>query len=105
MAKPIILPCVYDDGKIFNIMLKNEDIRKEEIIMKIITLMDHFLKKEDKLDLFVTVYNILPISTEFGFIEFEPSAVNFEAKNICINKKGDLDFTCRNVFYIDFFFS
>ena len=89
-TKPIILPCVYDDGKIFNIMLKNEDIRKEEIIMKIITLMDHFLKKEDKLDLFVTVYNILPISTEFGFIEFVPDS------NTLYNIRESLLFSIQN---------
>ena len=54
-TKPIILPCQYDDDKTYNIMLKKEDIRKEAIIMKIIKLMDYFLKKEEDLDLYVTV--------------------------------------------------
>ena len=69
-TKPIILPCRYNSSDVFNIMLKKEDIRKEEIIMKIIKLMDFFLKKEENLDLLVTVYNILPISNEYGYIEF-----------------------------------
>ncbi len=69
-TKPIILPCKYEEDNIFNIMLKKEDIRKEELIMKIIKLMDFFLKKEEDLDLFVTIYNILPISNEYGYIEF-----------------------------------
>lgn len=73
-TKPIILPCTYEDGKIFNIMLKKEDIRKEEIIMKIIKLMDYFLKEEEGLDLYVTIYNILPISSEYGYIEFVPDS-------------------------------
>ena len=50
-TKPIILPCRYNNTDVFNIMLKKEDIRKEEIIMKIIKLMDFFLKKEENLDL------------------------------------------------------
>ena len=98
-TRPIILPCVYDNGKIFNIMLKNEDIRKEEIIMKIITLMDNFLKKEESLDLFVTVYNILPISSEFGFIEFVPDSntlyniretLHFSIQNFILEKHPDM---------------
>ena len=44
-TKPIILPCRYNNTDVFNIMLKKEDIRKEEIIMKIIKLMDFFSKK------------------------------------------------------------
>ena len=63
-TRPIILPCIYDKDKTHNIMLKKEDIRKEEIVMKIIRLMDYFLKKEENLDLYVTTYNILPISHE-----------------------------------------
>ena len=55
-------------------MLKKEDIRKEEIIMKIIKLMDYFLKKEENLDLHVTTYNILPISHQYGYIEFVPDS-------------------------------
>ena len=37
-------------------MLKKEDIRKEEIIMKIIKLIDYFLKKEEK-----SIYMLLHI--------------------------------------------
>ena len=69
-TKPIILPCVSDDNSICNIMLKKDDIRKEEIIMKIIKLMDYFLKSEENLDLYATTYNILPLSDEYGYIEF-----------------------------------
>ena len=51
-------------------MVKHEDIRKEHIIMNIIKLMDYFLKKDENLDLNITTYNILPISNEYGYIEF-----------------------------------
>ena len=73
-TKPIILPCIYNKTEVHNIMLKKEDIRKEEIIMKIIKLMDYFLKKEEDLDLHVTTYNILPISHQYGYIEFVPDS-------------------------------
>ena len=69
-TKPIILPCVCYNQEVCNIMLKKEDVRKEEIIMKIIKLMDYFIKTEENLDLKVTTYNILPISPEYGYIEF-----------------------------------
>ena len=42
--------------------------------MKIIKLMDYFLKKEEDLDLYVTTYNILPISHDYGYIEFVPNS-------------------------------
>lgn len=72
-TKPIILPCIYNDGtkkSIYNIMIKNEDIRKEYIIMNVIKLMDYFLKKDEKLDLNIIKYNILPIGNNYGYIEF-----------------------------------
>lgn len=72
-TKPIILPCIYTEkkeNKTFGIMVKKEDTRKEAIIMNIIKLMDYFLKKDENLDLNITTYNILPISNEYGYIEF-----------------------------------
>lgn len=99
-TKPIILPCKYDNNKIFNIMLKKEDIRKEEIVMKIIKLMDYFLKKEEGLDMFITNYNILPISNEYGYIEFVPNSttlyhirevLKFSIQNYILEKNPDMD--------------
>lgn len=99
-TKPIILPCKYDSDKIFNIMLKKEDIRKEEIIMKIIKLMDYFLKKEEDLDMFITNYNILPISNEYGYIEFVPNSttlyhirevLKFSIQNYILEKNPGMD--------------
>ena len=55
-------------------MVKREDIRKEYLIMNIIKLMDLFLKDNEKLDFKITTYNILPISNEYGYIEFVRNA-------------------------------
>jgi len=72
-TKPIILPCIYNENnqdKTFEIMLKHEDIRKEAIVMNIIKLMDMYLKRDLGLDLNIVTYNILPISNDYGYIEF-----------------------------------
>jgi len=99
-TRPIILPCRYNTRDVFNIMLKKEDIRKEEIIMKIIKLMDFFLKKEENLDLLVTVYNILPISNEYGYIEFVQNSstlynirecLNFSIQNYILEKNPNMN--------------
>ncbi len=99
-TKPIILPCRYNNTDVFNIMLKKEDIRKEEIIMKIIKLMDFFLKKEENLDLLVTVYNILPISNEYGYIEFVQNSstlyniresLHFSIQNYILEKNPNMN--------------
>ena len=82
-TKPIILPCLLDDNNYCNIMLKKEDIRKEEIIMKLIKLMDYYLQTEENLNLYATTYNILPISTEYGYIEFVPNSTTlYDIKEI-----------------------
>ena len=80
--------------------LKKEDIRKEEIIMKIIKLMDLYLKKEANLDLNITTYNILPISNEYGYIEFVPNSTTlydirevsqFSIQNFILEKNPNMN--------------
>ena len=50
-------------------MYKREDIRIDLTITNIIKLMDYILKKEERLDLFISTYNVLPIDIKKGFIE------------------------------------
>lgn len=99
-TRPIILPCIYDTDKVYNVMLKKEDIRKEEIVMNIIKLMDIFLKREENLDLNVTIYNILPISHEYGYIQFVPNSHTlytireenkFTIQNFILERNPDID--------------
>lgn len=72
-TKPILIPCVIN-GEEYNVLLKNEDIKKEYIIMNIIKLINMFLLHEESLDLKIITYNILPISKDYGFIEFVPNS-------------------------------
>lgn len=69
-TKPLKIPCITQNSEICNVMIKKEDIRKEEIIMKIIKLMDFFLKTEENLDLSIVTYNIKAITSDYGYIEF-----------------------------------
>jgi phosphatidylinositol 3-kinase len=52
---------------------RGDDLRQDQLIMQIFTLMDNLLKREH-LDLQITTYNILPTSLDDGLIEFVPEA-------------------------------
>lgn len=75
-TKPFILPINYIDEDNFpcqkKILFKSEDIRKDQIIINIIRLIDLILKKEEKLDLHILTYNVRPITCDSGVIEIVP---------------------------------
>lgn len=68
-TKPIIIPCETTDNKIVNVLHKREDVRKDQIIMNLIHLIDIILKREENLDLGIITYNILPTDKNTGIIE------------------------------------
>lgn len=66
---PIILEfCDESTEKIYRILYKPEDIRKERTIMNVINTIDVLLKR-DIGDLNIITYNIIPTSCQGGFIE------------------------------------
>ena len=81
----------------FKIMYKREDIRIDLIITNIIKLMDYILKKEERLDLFISTYNVLPIDIKKGFIEiiddaktlYEIQKMGFTIQNWIIENNPD----------------
>ena len=76
-TRPLIIPCKSfknNTPNCLNIMLKNEDIRKENIVMNIIKLIDIYLKRDLDIDFNIVSYNILPISNEYGYIELVPKS-------------------------------
>lgn len=92
-TKPVILPCKYLENEVektFRIMIKKDDIRKEAIVMNIIKLMDFFLKKDENLDLNIITYNILPVSNQYGYIEFVSDSYTL------YNIKEDRHFSIQN---------
>ena len=102
-TKPIILPCISSNtNEVYNVMLKKEDIRKEEQIMNLIKLMNYFLIKEENLDLNITIYKILAISDKYGYIEFVPKSTtlydirekhHFSIQNWVIEKNPKMSLT------------
>lgn len=57
----------------YNLMFKlGDDLRQDQLVIQIITLMDNLLRKEN-LDLKLTPYSVLATGTEHGMIQFIPS--------------------------------
>lgn len=73
-TKPLIIPCETTNGSMINILYKKEDVRKDQIIMNLIHIIDIILKKEENLDVGLMTYNILPTSKNTGAIEIIENA-------------------------------
>lgn len=69
MTKPVIVPMVNSHGERVVCMEKNDDIRKDQIVLSVIKLMDLVLKKEMGEDLGIVTYRIRPTSPSRGFVE------------------------------------
>ncbi len=79
-SKPIMIPLLvknkFTQKKLkYNLLYKKDDLRKEKIIMNIIAVIDLIVKKEEKIDLLLSKYNILPLNHEEGFIEIIPDSI------------------------------
>jgi hypothetical protein len=68
-TKPILIPCVMPNNEIYKLIHKNEDVRKDQIIMIIINLIEQIVKREEGIDLDIIKYNILPTGPKSGLIE------------------------------------
>jgi phosphatidylinositol 3-kinase len=68
-TQPIIIPCISKTKSTNYILFKKEDIRKDEIVINIIKIMDNILKTEEGLDLNIKTYNVIPIDENCGLIE------------------------------------
>lgn len=61
-----------EGGKYPVIFKHGDDLRQDQLILQIISLMDKLLRKEN-LDLKLTPYKVLATSTKHGFMQFIPS--------------------------------
>nr|XP_002128077.1 phosphatidylinositol 3-kinase catalytic subunit type 3-like [Ciona intestinalis]XP_026691217.1 phosphatidylinositol 3-kinase catalytic subunit type 3-like [Ciona intestinalis] len=67
---PAKLPFKTTDGKQYITIFKHgDDLRQDQLILQIITLMDKLLQKEN-LDLKLTPYKVLATSCKHGFMQF-----------------------------------
>uniref|UniRef100_A0A8C9TVK9 Phosphatidylinositol 3-kinase catalytic subunit type 3 n=1 Tax=Scleropages formosus TaxID=113540 RepID=A0A8C9TVK9_SCLFO len=59
-----------EDGELYPVIFKHgDDLRQDQLILQIISLMDKLLRKEN-LDLKLTPYKVLATSTKHGFMQF-----------------------------------
>jgi phosphatidylinositol 3-kinase len=56
----------------YTFMFKREDVRKDQIVLNVIRLMDIIIKKELNYDLKVLTYRVIPTGSSDGLIEMMP---------------------------------
>jgi hypothetical protein len=74
---PMIIPFTIDKEtkKEKLIMFKNDDVRKDHIIMNIISIINDILKKEESdMDIQIVKYDVMPTSNDTGYIEIVENA-------------------------------
>lgn len=69
-----------DNTEYVAIFKHGDDLRQDQLILQMITLMDKLLRKEN-LDLKLTPYKVLATSTRHGFVQFIDSVSVAEAVN------------------------
>ncbi|CDS10815.1 hypothetical protein LRAMOSA11301 [Lichtheimia ramosa] len=71
--QPFRLTFLCDDGLEYPVIWKTgDDLRQDQLVIQIITLMDKLLRKEN-LDLRLTPYKVLATGPEHGLMQFIPS--------------------------------
>lgn len=68
-SRPLMIPCDTSDDRTIRILYKNEEVRKDQIIMNVFKIADIILKREEGLDLGIITYNILPTDKTSGLID------------------------------------
>lgn len=58
----------------YGLLFKNDDVRKDAIVLGIIHIMDSILKRELEMDFQILIYPVLPIGPKKGCIEIVPHA-------------------------------
>ncbi|KAI9503625.1 Phosphatidylinositol (PI) 3-kinase [Coemansia spiralis] len=70
---PLFLHFIKPDGELYPVIFKaGDDMRQDQLVIQIITLMDRLLRKEN-LDLRLTPYHVLSTRVDQGFSQFIPS--------------------------------
>jgi len=71
ITRPVVIPGISVDEKRKEkkILHKNEDVRKDRIMMDVIRLMNLILTKELNIDLNIVTYNVLATTARSGLIE------------------------------------
>jgi phosphatidylinositol 3-kinase len=70
---PLFLTFTKLDGSEYQVIFKTgDDLRQDQLVVQIISLMDRLLRKEN-LDLHLTPYKVLATGIDHGLLQFIPS--------------------------------
>jgi phosphatidylinositol 3-kinase len=70
---PLFLTFTRIDGSEYSVIFKTgDDLRQDQLVVQIISLMDRLLRKEN-LDLHLTPYKVLATGMDHGMLQFIPS--------------------------------
>jgi len=68
-TRPIIIPCKTIQNKQISFLYKKDNLRNDQLIINILTIVDTIVKREENLDLNIVIYDVLPITEKTGLIE------------------------------------
>ena len=70
-----------DNTEYFAIFKHGDDLRQDQLILQMITLMDKLLRRENNLDLKLTPYRVLATSSKHGLVQYMESISVAEVLN------------------------
>lgn len=73
-SRPAIIPFIDSEGNRKLVMYKNDDIRKDYIVINIINIIHKILKEEESMDIITVKYDVIPTSKKSGYIEIVENA-------------------------------
>lgn len=74
-SQPAIIPFITKEGKKKSIMFKNDDVRKDYIILGIMNIIHDILKNDEECkDIEIVKYEVMPTSDNTGYIEIVDDA-------------------------------
>jgi hypothetical protein len=99
-SQPVILTFIDETGIRKPIMFKNDDVRKDYIVLNIIDIIHDILKREEEdLDIEMVRYEVMPTSQNSGYIEIVENAATIfniiensglTIQNFILNNNKDL---------------
>lgn len=73
-SQPVIIPFISQNKSKKLIMFKNDDVRKDHIVLNMISIVHDILKNEDGLDIEMVKYDVIPTGKNTGYIEIVENA-------------------------------
>lgn len=98
-TRPILIPLLTNNDKKYNILYKHDDVRKDQIIINIIRIIDLIVQQEEHIDLNIVTYDILPIDKDHGIIKiidncdtiyYIKTNLNMTILNYILENNGDI---------------